>query len=395
MSPVETAVPIELSQRVTRLRPSATLAVSARVKALQNAGVDVIGFGAGEPDFDTPGNIKRAAIEALEAGKTGYAPVPGEASVRRVIAKKLSEENGIECSADDIVISTGAKQSIYLALQCLLDPGMGQQVIVPTPAWVSFFPMVELAGGEVVEVECSVANDFRMTAAQLETAINERTRAIILNSPSNPCGTMYSGGELAALADVLARHENVAIISDEIYEKLVFGDEAHVSIGSLPQVADRTITINGLSKAYAMTGWRLGYACAPAPTPAPAPGHGHGLAKAMAKLQGQMTTSITTFLQPAIIEALTNSAEEVEGMRRTFARRAIQMHGLVSAMPGVLCPKPTGAFYVFPDVSAHFNKTTPQGRRIVSALSFAEALLEEAKVAVVPGEDFGAIGPCA
>jgi aspartate aminotransferase len=374
--------PMRLSDRVNQLQPSATLAVGAKVAALKARGVQVIGFGAGEPDFDTPGHIKRAAIEALNAGKTKYAATEGDPAARAAIADKLRNENGIECRPGDIVISVGAKHSIYLALQCLLDPKKGQEVILPTPAWVSYRPMIELAGGRAVEVAGAVENDFKITPEQLRGAITDRAVAVIFNSPSNPCGTMYSPEELRALADVLAGHDRVAIITDEIYEKLIYSDVPHFSLGSLPEIAGRVITVNGLSKAYAMTGWRIGYLCAPG-------GENGSLAKAAATLQGQMTSNIPTFLYPAIVEALTNGAAEVETMRRAFAARAELMHDLVMKWPGVTCPKPTGAFYVFPNITAHFGKRGRGGKVIDSAQGFAEALLEEAHVAVVPGEDFG------
>jgi aspartate aminotransferase len=405
---------MQLSDRAKSVKPSATLAVDAKVKKLKSEGVDVIGFGAGEPDFDTPQNIKDVAIAALNAGKTKYAPTEGDPAARVAIAAKLKKENGIECTADDIIISNGGKHSLYLALQCLLDPGKGQKVILPTPAWVSYRPMAELAGGEVIEVPGAVENDFKITPRQLEQAITPDASVFIINSPSNPCGTMYTPEELRALADVLKKHEQITVITDEIYEKLIYGDAKHFSLGSIPELAHRVLTVNGMSKAYAMTGWRIGYACCPSllppgeesgvsarmvsdagsrtPSPQPSPkGRGGNLIKAMAKLQGQMTSNITTFSYPAIIEAINNSAEPVEQMRRRFAQRAILIHARISAMPGLRCPKPTGAFYVFPDISAHFGKTSPGGRQITSALTFAEALLEEAKVAVVPGEDFGEI----
>jgi aspartate aminotransferase len=241
--------------------------------------------------------------------------------------------------------------------------------------------MIELAGGEVVEVPGSVARDFKITPGQLAESITPRTAAFIINSPSNPCGTMYSPDELRGLARVLEDHPSVAIITDEIYEKLIFGGVDHLSLASLPSLADRVITINGLSKAYAMTGWRVGYTCAP--------GNNGAFAKAMAKLQGQMTSNITSFVYPAIVQALTGGDASIEMMRLAFAKRSGIIHQLVTEMPDVRCPKPTGAFYVFPDVSAHFGKTSPNGVRISSAQSFAEAMLEEQRVAVVPGEDFG------
>ncbi len=323
---------LHLSDRVRALRPSSTLAVDARFKAMRAAGQDVIGFGAGEPDFDTPLSIKQAAIDALLAGRTHYVATEGDPEARAAIARKLKHDNNIECGPEHIVISVGGKHSIYLALQCLLDPAAPekrQQVIVPTPAWVSYRPMIELAGGEVVEVPGAIDNDFKITPQQLEKAISDRTSAIIINSPSNPCGTMYSPEELKALAKVLEPHESIAIVTDEIYERLVFGGVQHFSLGSLPSIAQRVITVNGMSKAYAMTGWRVGYACAT--------GNGGAFAKAMAKLQGQMTSNITSFVYPAVTQALTGCAKSIEMMRQTFAKRADLMHGLISAMPSVRC----------------------------------------------------------
>ncbi|UCD76049.1 MAG: pyridoxal phosphate-dependent aminotransferase [Phycisphaerales bacterium] len=371
-----------LSRRAEQLKASSTLAVTARVRELKAAGVDVIAFGAGEPDFDTPQPIKQAAIDAMLDGATRYSPIPGTPEARKVIAEKLNRENGIRCSPEDIVITTGGKHALYLAAQAVIDDG--DEVIIPTPGWVSYVPIVQLCGGVPVEVPASVDNDFRITPEQLERAITPRTRAMIFNSPSNPCGTTYEPNHVRALAEVLARHEQIMLFSDEIYEKLIYADFAHLSPGSIESIADRVITLNGLSKAYAMTGWRIGYACAPAGGKDDNP-----LAKAMARLQGQMTTHIASFGYAAIVEALSNGAEAVESMRRTFARRAERMYALVSAMPGFKCPRPTGAFYIFIDVSDHFGRTSPGGKRIESGLTFAGALLEEANVAVVPGEDFG------
>ncbi len=376
--------PSRLSQRIKNLKPSATLALNATVKALNAAGADVIGFAAGEPDFDTPQHIKQAAIDALNAGQTHYMPVPGDPAARQTIADKMQRDNAINCSADDIVITTGGKHAIFLALQCLVDADRGAQVLVPTPAWLSYRPMIELAGGEVVEIPGAVDNDFKITAQQLKDAITDRSVALIINSPSNPCGTMYSPDELRELATVIERHPQLTVMSDEIYEKLIFGGLEHFSIGSVEAIADRVITINGLSKAYAMTGWRIGYACAP--------GNDSDMARAIAKLQGQMTSHITSFCYVAIVEALTNAADDVERMRKAFARRATLMHERLTAMPGIRCPKPTGAFYVFPDISASFGRRSSGGKRIDSAISFAQVLLEEVNVAVVPGDDFGACG---
>lgn len=369
---------IELSNRVQQLSPSSTLAVSARVRALKDQGVDIVDFGLGEPDFITPGSICEAAISALRGGDTHYCPVPGTLAARRAIADKLRDENSIECGPDDIVITAGAKHAIYLTLQALVDIGRGHQVVLPTPAWVSYRPMIELAGAEVVEVAGEASHDLKITPEQLASALTPNTKAILFNSPSNPCGTMYSQKEFEALAAVLVEHPHVAIITDEIYEKLIYTDEAHFSLGSIPDIAERVITINGLSKAYAMTGWRIGYLCGRS-----------GIAKAVVRLQGQMTSHITSFTYPAIVEALTNGSREVEKMRRVFAERAQIMEAGLRAMPGVETPPLTGAFYAFPDVSSFFGRTSPGGHQITSATTFAGALLEEAKVAVVPGEDFG------
>jgi aspartate aminotransferase len=370
---------IALSMRVQQLAPSATLAVSARVRSLKEEGADIIDFGLGEPDFDTPARIKESAIESLRAGDTHYAPVPGSLAARQAIAEKLRSENSVECTADDIVITAGAKHAVYLALQALVDAGGRQEVILPTPAWVSYRPMIELCGGEVVEVEGKAENDLKITPAQLAGAMTPRTKAFIINSPSNPCGTMYSRAEFEALADVLVEYPHVAIITDEIYEKLIYTDEAHFSLGSIPELAERVITINGLSKAYAMTGWRLGYLCGPS-----------GIAKAVCRLQGQMTSHVTSFCFTAIVEALNNGAAQVEAMRRVFAERAAIMETRLRAIPKLSVPRLTGAFYAFPDVSRYFGTRSPGNRMIDSATVFAAALLEEAHVAVVPGDDFGA-----
>ncbi len=370
---------MQLTQRSLALKPSSTLAVTARVGALKAQGVDVIGFGAGQPDFDTPDHIKQAAIDALKAGMTKYQPTPGAPEARAAIAKKLKNENNIDCAPEHIVITAGAKHAMFETIQALVEPR--REVIILTPAWVSYRPMVEIAGGSVVEVPASIDNDFKITPDQLEAAITDRTAAVIFNTPSNPCGTMYSEAELRELGKVLIRHPNIAVIADEIYEKVTYGGIPHFSIGSIDELRERTVTINGLSKAYAMTGWRIGYLCAP--------GNKGELAKAVIKMQDQMTSNITSFTYPAIIRALEHGGPDVERMRSAFAERAKVINRLMSQIPGMPCPTPTGAFYVFPNVAAHFGKTSPGGRSIDSALSFAEGLLEEARVAVVPGEDFG------
>ena len=369
---------LELSQRAQGVPASPTLAITARVKELKAAGQDIIGFGAGEPDFGTPEVICEAAVKAIQSGQTRYAPTPGTPEAREAIARKLRDQNGIACEAGDIIVNNGAKFTVYLALQALVNTG--QSVLLPTPAWVSYKPMIELAGGVVREIPAGPDTDFKMTPAQLEAAIDADVRAIILNSPSNPCGTTYTAEEIRNLAAVLARHPHVAVIADEIYEQLTYEDEPYLSIGSLPEMADRTVTINGLSKTFAMTGWRIGYACAP--------GHDASVIKAMTRMQSQMTSSITSFLMSSIPAALEKAGGEVEQMRQTFSERADLIHGLINSWGGVECPRPTGAFYVFPDISCTFGRTSGGGTRINSAMDFAGALLDEARVAVVPGEGF-------
>lgn len=361
---------------------SATLAVGAKAAAARSKGHDVIAFAMGEPDFDTPDNIKRAAIAALEKGMTKYAPTPGEKGAREAIARKLTLENGIETGFDQVTVTAGAKHAIYMALQAIVEPGRGDEVLLPTPAWVSYKALIELAGARCVEIPGSVANGFRITPSQLAGAITPRTVGIVWNSPSNPCGTAYPAGEVRSLCEVLAKHERVAVISDEIYEKLIYpeisGGLTHFSPGSVPALRDRTITINGMSKSYAMTGWRIGYMAAP-----------KAMAQELIKLQGQMTNSIPSFFYPAIVEAIVNSAAGVEAMRGKFAARAALIKRELDAVPGFVTVAPNAAFYAFPDVSAHFGKVSSGGNRICSAQSFADALLDEVHVAVVPGEDFG------
>jgi aspartate aminotransferase len=380
---------MQLSSRVASLKPSATLAVNARARELKAQGIDVLTFAAGEPDFDTPQVIKDAVTVSLARGETKYAPVPGDPATRKVIADKLTSENGIpNCTAEHVVVSSGGKQALYNLFQCLLQPG--DEVLLPVPAWVSFAPQVELAGGKVVEILTNAASDFKITPAQLRAAITPRSKVLVINSPSNPCGTMYTPDELRALAKVIEEAAkttapNLVVISDEMYEKIIFGGIPHLSIGSVPEIAERVVTCNALSKTYAMTGWRVGY-CAGSGA------FGLKLSKALQALQGHSTTSIPTFLFPAVRVAMTQCAADVEKMRTAFAQRAAITFDLVSKIPGLVCPRPTGAFYVFPDVSAHFGKSSKGGKKIGSAMDFAAALLDEHHVAVVPGEDFGSGG---
>lgn len=386
-----------LARRVTELSPSITVAFTNRAKQMRAQGRDVLIFAAGEPDFDTPQPIKDAAKRALDAGMTKYMPTLGDAETRAAIAKKLTEENGIPgLTGDHVAINAGGKHGLYVAMHCLLDqPAPGEapwEVILPVPTWVSYKPIAEMAGGKVIEVPAGPDVDFRVTAEQVAAAITPRSRLLVICTPSNPCGTQYRESDLRAIAKVVAEKSRTVapglmIFIDEMYEKIVYGGIPHFSIGSIPEVADRTITLNGMSKAFAMTGWRIGYTAMPG-------AFGKQFISAMATLQGQMTTNITSFVYPAIRAALTDASvkQSVETMRQAFAARAELIHGLLSAIPGVRCPRPTGAFYVFPDVSALYGKTSPGGRKITSATALCEALLEEAEVALVPGEDFGGCG---
>ena len=364
------------SAALSRVKPSATLAVTARARELKREGRDVIGLGAGEPDFDTPDNIKEAAIAAIRRGETKYTDVDGLPELKMAVAAKFARENGLTYGVNQIHVAPGGKTVIYNALLATLSPG--DEVIVPAPYWVSYPEQARLCGATVVEVPGSVDNDFKITPDQLEKAITPRSKVLIINSPSNPNGTMYSPAELKALAEVVLRHPQLIVFADDIYERLVYGTDPFVSWASLhPDLFERTVTFNCLSKSYAMTGWRVGFTVAEPK-----------LIKAMSGLQGQMTSNITSFIYPAIVAALTGPQDEVEKMRQTFDGRGQLMHRLFSAIPGVKCCKPTGAFYVFPDISAYFGKTDPAGKKLETAAAFAESLLSHAQVAVVPGEDF-------
>ncbi len=397
---------LAVSRRVQSLKPSVTVAFTNRAKDMQRAGQDVLSFAAGEPDFDTPPQIKESAIAALRAGQTKYMPTLGDPETRSVIARKIRDENKIPgCTLEHIAIGSGGKHSLFVACHVLLDDpwtasgatgnapiptDQRPEVLLPVPSWVSYAPIAELAGGKIVELQTGPDNDFKITPDQLRKAITPRSRLLILNSPSNPCGTMYSPDELKALAKVVADAARtiapgLVIFSDEIYEKIAYGGIPHFSIGADPEIADRVITLNGLSKAYAMTGWRVGYTAASGE-------FGLKFTKAMAVLQGQMSTNITSFVYPAIRTALTECAADVERMRLAFAKRAEVINARLSRVPGVRNVRATGAFYAFPDVSSHFGKTSKGGKKINSALEFSEALLVENLVAFVPGEDFGGCG---
>jgi len=368
---------MKVSRRAQAVPPSATIAVTMRAKELKAQGVDVVSFGAGEPDFDTPDYIKDAAIKAMKAGRTKYTPAQGTPELRAAIAKKLQDDNGLKYTPDQIVANIGAKHSIYEVMQAVLDPG--DEVILPTPYWVTYPETINLAGAKSIIVRTDKANDYKLTPRQLKDALTEKTAMLVINSPNNPGGFTYTPDELARLAKVL-EGTNVVVLSDEIYEKLIFGDTKFVSFASLSEDAyNRTLTVNGLSKAFAMTGWRLGYAAGPLE-----------IIKAMGRLQSHMTQNPVSFAQDAAIVALQDpgAGEIIEKMRSEFERRGKYMADRLNSIDGVQCLEPTGAFYCFPDVSGHYGRNI-NGARIAGSMDFAKALLEQANVALVPGEPFG------
>lgn len=367
-----------ISERIERLSPSATLAMSQKSAELKAKGVDVINMSVGEPDFNTPEHIKEAAKRAIDADFSRYTPVAGYLSLREAVCRKLQRENNISFEPDQIVVGNGAKQELFNALLACVNPG--EEVIIPTPAWVSYVEMVKLAEGKVVEVPAGIEHDFKITAAQLEQAITPATKMLILNSPSNPTGSIYTYDELKALADVLARHPQILILADEIYEHINFVGRVH-SISEFPEIRDRVIIVNGVSKAYAMTGWRIGYLAAP-----------KAIAKAVSKLQGQSTSGASSIAQKAAEAAYTGSQQCVEDMREAFERRRDLIVELAKDVPGWEVNRPDGAFYLFPKVESYVGKTLPSGKRIESVGDYVMYLLEEAHVACVDGEAFCAPG---
>ena len=368
---------MKISRRAEAVPASATIAVTARAQQLKAQGVDVVGFGAGEPDFDTPDYIKQAAIKALNEGRTKYTPAAGLPRLKAVIADKLKKENHLDYSPDQVIVNIGGKHSVYLAMQALLDAG--DEVILPAPYWVTYPEAVKLAGGVAKVITTDKANSYKITPQQLAGAVTDRTVMLILNSPNNPGGFTYTPKQLSALAEVL-EGTAVCVLSDEIYEKLIYGDTRFVSFASLSKDAfARTLTLNGLSKTFSMTGWRLGYTAGPLE-----------VIKAMARLQSHMTSNAVTFGQYAAIAALTDPVADkvIENMRAEFERRGQFMARRLNGIDGVECLEPTGAFYCFPDVSAHYGRNI-KGTRINGSGDFAQALLDQANVAVVPGRPFG------
>ncbi|MFA4053792.1 MULTISPECIES: pyridoxal phosphate-dependent aminotransferase [Duncaniella] len=367
-----------ISDRVQALAPSATLAMSQKSNELKAQGVDVINLSVGEPDFETPAHIKDAAKRAIDENYTFYTPVPGYMSLRKAVSEKLSRENGVSYAPEQIVVSNGAKQALCNVILATINPA--DEVIIPMPAWVSYVEMVKLAGGTTVEVQADITQDFKITPAQLEAAITPATRMILLCSPSNPTGSIYSREELQGLVDVLAKHPQILVLADEIYEHINFTG-SFTSLASFPEIADRTIIINGVSKAYAMTGWRIGYCAAP-----------QWLAKAVTKLQGQYSSNASSIAQKAAEAAYTGSQQCVAEMNKAFERRRNLVVELASQIPGLKVNCPHGAFYLFPEVSAYIGKTTPEGNTIGSSADLAMYLLEKGHVATVDGGAFGMEG---
>jgi aspartate aminotransferase len=370
-----------LAERLERIQPSATIAVTDKARALKAGGRDVIGLGAGEPDFDTPEHIKRAAIEAIERGKAAkYTAVDGIPELKAAIARKFKRENGLDYQPSQIIVGTGGKQVLYNAFMATLDPG--DEVIIPAPYWVSYPDMVMLAGGEPVAVPTTIEAGFKMTPTALERAITVKTKWVLLNSPSNPTGAAYTRGELEKLTDVLVRHPHVHVMTDDMYEHLVYDDFAFTTPAQIePRLYQRTLTVNGVSKTYCMTGWRIGYAGGPEP-----------LIAAMAMIQSQSTSNPTAVSQWASLAALDGPQDFIAGHNAIFKERRDLCVSMLNQARGIRCPKPEGAFYVFPSCAGTMGRTAPTGRKLLTDQDFATELLEAEGVAVVQGTPFG-FGP--
>lgn len=364
----------QLSNKVNSLQTSATLAMAAKARELKAAGKDIIGLSLGEPDFNTPDFIKEAAIEAINQNYNAYSPVDGYVELKKSIQTKFKRDNQLHYELSQIVVSTGAKQSLYNIANALLNEG--DEVILPCPYWVSYRDIVQLAGGVAVEVKTSLEQDFKMTPKQLEEAITPKTKMLWYSSPCNPSGSIYSEKELRDLAEVLEKYPHIIVVSDEIYEHINFVG-AHFSIAQIKSMYDRTITVNGVSKAFAMTGWRIGYIGAP-----------EYISKACTKLQGQVTSGANCIAQRAVITALEAPVEKIQYMIDEFEKRRSLVLNLVNGLEGFSCNTPEGAFYVFPNVSYYFGKTL-NGMKIENASDMSLFLLEHANVATVTGEAFG------
>ncbi|MCL7996832.1 pyridoxal phosphate-dependent aminotransferase [Brucella sp. 21LCYQ03] len=369
-----------LADALSRVKPSATIAVSQKARELKAKGKDVIGLGAGEPDFDTPDNIKQAAIDAINRGETKYTPVAGIPELRQAIVAKFKRENGLDYKPEQVIVGTGGKQILFNAFMATLNPG--DEVIVPAPYWVSYPEMVAINGGTPVFVNTKIEDNFKLTAADLEKAITPKTKWLIFNSPSNPTGSAYTESELKALTDVLVRHPQVWILTDDMYEHLVYGDFVFTTPAQVePSLYDRTLTMNGVSKAYAMTGWRIGYAAGPLQ-----------LIKAMDMVQGQQTSGACSIAQWAAVEALNGTQDFIPKNKETFQARRDLVVSMLNQATGIHCPTPEGAFYVYPSCAGLIGKKTEAGKVIETDEDFVTELLEAEGVAVVHGSAFG-LGP--
>ena len=365
-----------LTKRAKAISPSPTLAITAKAKAMQAEGIDVIGFGAGEPDFDTPEHIKQAAIKALSEGFTKYTPTAGIPQLKKAICDRFKEDSGLEYDPSQVIVSCGAKHSIYNIVQVLCEAG--DEVIIPSPYWVSYPEMVRVAEATPVFIDAAEKDNFKITAASLQKAITKKTKLLILNSPSNPTGQVYSKKELEAIAKI-AVEKDIWVISDEIYDKLVYGGVENVSIASLnPQIKAKTLVVNGVSKSYSMTGWRIGYVAGD-----------KEIIGAMSNLQDHSTSNPVSISQKAALAALTGPQDAVKTMAAEFEKRRDYMVERLNKMPGISCLLPPGAFYAFPNVSKLFGKSY-NGKQIKGSMGLTELLLTEAKVAVLPGSPFGA-----
>ena len=366
---------MSLSSLLNRFSEPETLKMAKLGRELRSQGIDVIDLSLGEPDFDTPGHIKQAAIEAINDNWTHYTPVPGYVDVRDAVCAKLKRDNNLDYKAEQIVLSTGAKQSLANAILAVVDDG--EEVIIPTPYWVTYSELVKIARGKVVEIRSSVEDGFKINAAQLEAAITPKTKAFLFSSPCNPSGAVYSKEELAALAEVFKKNPQIYILADEIYEYINYVGK-HESIAQFDELKDRVILINGLSKGFAMTGWRLGYTASNVE-----------IAKAMEKLQGQFTSATCSVTQKSAIAALTGDLEPSKKMTEEFARRRVRTLELVKDVPGITCSEPEGAFYVFPDVSSYYGKTDANGNLIKDSADLCMYILNTAHVSSVMGAAFG------
>ena len=366
---------MKLAARISLIKPSPTLTIQAKANALKAAGRDIIGFGAGEPDFDTPLNIKAAAVRAIEAGFTKYTPVGGIDELKDAVIAKLQRDNRLTYKRSEVVISCGAKHSLFNIAQVLFEEG--DEVLIPSPYWVSYTDIVYLTGAQPVVIKTNIGDNFKLQPSQLEAAITPRTRAIIISYPSNPAGVSYSLKELEALAEVIVR-KGIIVISDDIYEKIIYDDQPFYTLASLSnELKNLSIVVNGVSKTYAMTGWRIGYAAG-----------AEEIIAAMTKYQSQNTSNPTSIAQKAAVEALNGPQESVAIMQREFQKRRDWIWERLNAIPDVTCLKPKGAFYVFPDVSYYYGRSF-NGKTISSSTEMATYLLDESNVALVPGRDFG------